>query len=821
MRIAYLLAIVGIILLANFVSKIDFSRTNLPGFVWEGNNEVQFASFANASLCKANLNNLSANTNPPRIPIYFVEGVNVSLMRTAVYTVYDRGVWLEDLSYADQPKIVFGTTYKVTPLVEFRDHIPVVKGTCFVTMKGGYNDSANVFEVSKCRRPYYGFAEVKRVKPTKFAKDGFSKIYMDREEFEKIRELTLKVTAKAKSDYEKVLAIERFLKDNYVYDFNYTVEGDPVYWFLFVGKRGICKHFASAFVVMCNSIGIPARLVVGYRVKPTPENQTVFADQAHAWAEVKFKEGWIEFDPTPSGFVRKIPTTTKVTHVDERIVAGENFTVEGIVKHEKGLVENGFVEIYLKKDKREKGILLGLIPFTEGRFKATLRAPNVTGRYHVVAHFVGSFKYSESWSDPVVEIYERPKLIVNIPERVSKVFTVEGRLSSKFLPAKLEVFVDGRLYRVVETDNGGNFRFDLKLNEGHHDVKVEYRGSNFVLPATYERVIEVGELKVKASKSTLIAGLDNHVAFYVYFNGKPVRNFYVNGLKAEFGGNVTLKPSDVGEFVVNVSAYGFTKKIRFRSVANVRIDYEFNKGLKVYVTDSLGRRVNGTIYVDGKGYELRNGFALIPTNRSVEIYYPGDRYHLPAKVVAKPKPSPLIYAIPFLITLSAFGAFKLYDIYLYDVRVEFDREDPDLPLIWCVNERIGFRVKCRSRYAIKTDGRIEGNTVTFESSGRHRFEVLVLDGRGRVKRRKSYEITIVENYGEAVTVVFKELEETLGSPKSLTAREVVELSKCKLKRTLESLERYVYGKRRDYSRKDFLIAFEEVKSCLRGLPSQH
>jgi transglutaminase-like putative cysteine protease len=821
--ISALLAIIGIILLVNFVSSLDFSRTNLPGFIWSGNNVQKPATPINASLTNANLANLSANSNPPRVPIYFVEGLNenISLMRTAVYNIYYNGVWLEDVKYSDLPTPSFGNlVYKVTPITEFKDHVPVVKNTAFITVKSRYNSSAGVFKVERCSSQYYGFARVEEIKPSELANDGFSKIYMSEDELKAIRELALKVTANAKNDYEKVLAIERFLKKNYVYDFNYSIEGDPVYWFLFKVKRGICKHFASAFVVMCNSIGIPARVVVGYKVKPTPANQTVFADQAHMWAEVKFKEGWVEFDPTPAGFERKIPTTTSITYVDDKIVAGQNFTVKGVVSYGNGLVENGFVEIYLKKTKQEEGILVGLIYFENGRFNATLKAPNVTGKYHVVAHFVGSFKYSDSWSDPVVEIYEKPKLVVDLPEKITHNFIVRGKIVIRDLPVELKVFVDGKLYKVVETDENGYFEFNLSLSRGYHKIAVVYDGSEFVLPAKYEKTVEVGELEVRLSNYTVLAGVDNSVAFYVYFNDKPVEVFEVNGIPTKFGENVTIKPDKIGKISVNISAYGFKKVIYLKSIAEVRIDYEFDGNLKVYVVDILGNKLNGTIYADGKPYRIENGLAVIPVNHTVELYYPGDEYHLPAKIVAKPKPSPLLYLIPVAVVLAGFAGFKAYNRYRYGVDVEFAKELPDLPLIWCVGEKIKFVVRCRSKYVIKTDGRVVDNEVVFDKAGKHVFEVLVMDGKGKVRNVKKYEITVVSDYGEAISLVFKTLENTLGVSKSFTAREVVRVAKCRLEKTLTSLEKYVYGNRRNYSRQDFVTAFEEVKSCLRGLQLQ-
>ena len=43
-------------------------------------------------------------------------------------------------------------------------------------------------------------------------------------------------------------------------------------------------------------------MVSGWAISPTAEEQTVYGDQSHQWAEIGLKEyGWIPFDPTPGG----------------------------------------------------------------------------------------------------------------------------------------------------------------------------------------------------------------------------------------------------------------------------------------------------------------------------------------------------------------------------------------------------------------------------------------------------------------------------------------------------------------------------------------
>ena len=126
---------------------------------------------------------------------------------------------------------------------------------------------------------------------------------------ERIRELALTITAGHVTTYAKAKALERYLKTNYTYSFaDDSVEGDPppgrdpIDWFLFDHREGTCGVFSSAFVVLARSVGIPARVVSGWAISPADDTQTVYADQAHQWAEVAFEGlGWVKFEPTAAG----------------------------------------------------------------------------------------------------------------------------------------------------------------------------------------------------------------------------------------------------------------------------------------------------------------------------------------------------------------------------------------------------------------------------------------------------------------------------------------------------------------------------------------
>ncbi|MCB1607070.1 MAG: DUF3488 domain-containing transglutaminase family protein [Xanthomonadales bacterium] len=71
--------------------------------------------------------------------------------------------------------------------------------------------------------------------------------------------------------------------------------------FLFDFRVGFCQHYASSFVVMMRSAGIPARVVTGFHGGYYNFDGFLIVrnSNAHAWAEVMLPgRGWVRVDPT-------------------------------------------------------------------------------------------------------------------------------------------------------------------------------------------------------------------------------------------------------------------------------------------------------------------------------------------------------------------------------------------------------------------------------------------------------------------------------------------------------------------------------------------
>jgi transglutaminase-like putative cysteine protease len=119
------------------------------------------------------------------------------------------------------------------------------------------------------------------------------------------------------SNYAKALYLAQYLKQHYhippdPFRLSRVPAGeDLASWFLFRcdGKSTSCEtggyadHFATTYTMMLRSIGIPARLAVGFdpgRFNPFTGFYEVSNTDAHALTEVYFPDyGWFSFDPIP------------------------------------------------------------------------------------------------------------------------------------------------------------------------------------------------------------------------------------------------------------------------------------------------------------------------------------------------------------------------------------------------------------------------------------------------------------------------------------------------------------------------------------------
>jgi len=117
----------------------------------------------------------------------------------------------------------------------------------------------------------------------------------------------------ATTNYDKAVALQQYFRGgDFTYSEDAPVDGDydgtsaEVIGTFLEQKSGYCVHFSSAMAAMARTLGIPARVAVGFTPGALSETNddgdveySVTTDDLHAWPELYFDTiGWTRFEPT-------------------------------------------------------------------------------------------------------------------------------------------------------------------------------------------------------------------------------------------------------------------------------------------------------------------------------------------------------------------------------------------------------------------------------------------------------------------------------------------------------------------------------------------
>jgi transglutaminase-like putative cysteine protease len=123
---------------------------------------------------------------------------------------------------------------------------------------------------------------------------------------DQVRALAAQITAGAQDPYDQALALQTYFRDptRFVYDTKVApARTDDSVWDFLQNRHGYCVQFATSMAIMARSLGIPARLGVGFLpgVRTNNGSYTVTGRLSHAWPELYFPgSGWVRFEPTPA-----------------------------------------------------------------------------------------------------------------------------------------------------------------------------------------------------------------------------------------------------------------------------------------------------------------------------------------------------------------------------------------------------------------------------------------------------------------------------------------------------------------------------------------
>ncbi len=137
---------------------------------------------------------------------------------------------------------------------------------------------------------------------------------------DRVRELAKEITMGYDTKYDKLMAIEAYLRQ---YEYTLSPEKVPegedfIDYFLFESRKGYCTSYATAMAILGRCIGIPTRYMEGYLAKFIDRDKkgmySVKNSQAHAWAEAYIEGvGWIPFEATAPFYNELYSTWTAAT----------------------------------------------------------------------------------------------------------------------------------------------------------------------------------------------------------------------------------------------------------------------------------------------------------------------------------------------------------------------------------------------------------------------------------------------------------------------------------------------------------------------------
>ncbi len=300
-------------------------------------------------------NSLTANSSSP-VMVYVSTGDKPEVFRLYTLTTFDGSQWPGDDSGGNQEPIT--SVLWSNPVPDWNSHqldridvsvqdfvsdhlpLPTVPRTVDVSGKWTYSPSQDVVSSTTDKTQWldYSFnADLRYFNATTLRGlgDASSDDFRLGETYVNIPgdadgarfvSLATEITANATTRYDQALALQEYFRSPA--NFKYTTSVDPSgsdSVAVFLDKReGYCVQFASGMIMLARSLGIPARLAIGF-LPGAPNDDGAFVvrgGDAHAWPELYFAgAGWVRFEPTPS-----VQTGVRPTYADP---VGESVTSDG------------------------------------------------------------------------------------------------------------------------------------------------------------------------------------------------------------------------------------------------------------------------------------------------------------------------------------------------------------------------------------------------------------------------------------------------------------------------------------------------------------
>ncbi len=304
-------------------------------------------------------NSLTVNSSAPKF-VYFTSGKRPDALRLYTFIGFDGSAWSRPQGDASSRVSLDGDVQWPVPLATWGDNeltrvsmqvlsqaetnLPLPSVPRSVTVDGDWTYSAELDEVTSETTTTqdlsyeftadFSYFTVDRLKALGSASDQDATLdpgYLalaDAIDAESVRTTAQEVVGDAGTRYDQAVALQEFFRNagQFTYDTSVTPTGSDSVSVFLEERAGYCVQFASAMVVMSRSLGIPARMAIGFLPGDQgPDGESVITGaDAHAWPELYFAgAGWVRFEPTPAVQTGARPAYADPAGVDSQTPVNE------------------------------------------------------------------------------------------------------------------------------------------------------------------------------------------------------------------------------------------------------------------------------------------------------------------------------------------------------------------------------------------------------------------------------------------------------------------------------------------------------------------
>ena len=343
------------------------------------------------------------------------------------------------------------------------------------------------------------------------------------------------------SDPYVIKKIATYIQQSATYNMDYDKamdgESNIVVAFLEEYKEGVCRHYATAAVLLYRALGIPARYVTGYMANTVADEYVEITDkQAHAWVEVYIDGvGWMQVEVTGSSPAGDLGnggmgggSGIGGSDNDSEPKNKETLIIE---PNYQGKIHDGKVLLPDANDLKGNALFVKLL--SKGyTFKATVSgSQTAVGQSESV---IESFRLFDENGYDVTSLYK-----IELKTGILKVFPQEKSVIRVYL-YQLQKYYDGKAltfaqndFEIVEIENGVSLSLNLNIS-----------------------LTDVGYL----SLSDLNGEIENYISYRVTENGNDITDYYLIEFVEIEGCDFSYMPISIDQKKIEVTA-GSAEKI--------------------------------------------------------------------------------------------------------------------------------------------------------------------------------------------------------------------------------------------------------------------